>query len=167
METFTVEWNDMHVLCVGKKSFSELKTHHLHVHIFSICSPPCDTLLKAVSSTGSILSAGYSPRRFLLAGGLPCYNQGPRSSSNFFIAMDSNADVLLNLSGTLPSHKLYPFLPQRNETTQFRCCRTSDSWSLRGFFSIPLPIALSLWAFGCFIFLLLPPVARETKSHTD
>lgn len=35
-------WNDMHVLCVGKKTFSELESHHLHMYTFSICDTPCD-----------------------------------------------------------------------------------------------------------------------------
>lgn len=50
-----------------------------------------------------------APERFLLAAELPSYIQGPGSSLNFFIAMDSNTADLVNLSGTLPSHKLYLF----------------------------------------------------------
>lgn len=58
-----------------------------------------------------------APERFLLAGELPSNIQGPRSSLNFFIAMDSNTADIINLSGTLPSHRLYLFLHKRKETT--------------------------------------------------
>lgn len=158
-----MEWHAC-VVCWKESIFRVRKPSSAYVYIQYLQHTFCWKLPAAWEASWVQVTA---PKRFLLAGGLPSYIQGPRSSLNFFIAMDSSTADLTNLSGTLPSHKLYLFLHQRNETIQFRCCRTRDSPSLHGFFSIPLLIALSLWAFGGLIFLLLPLVARETKSHTD
>lgn len=158
-----MEWHAC-VVCWKKSICRIRKPSPAYVHI-QYLQPTLWYSAESCQQHGKHSECRLQPQKdFSLLEAYPDTFRDPEKSLNFFIAMGSNIAVLINLSGTLPSHKLY-LLHRRNETSQFSCCRTRDSSPLRGFFSIPLPIALSLWAFGYVIFLLLPPVARETESH--
>lgn len=85
MDTFTVAWNGMHVLCAEKKAFSELESHHLHMYIFSICNTPCDTLLEAASHMESILGAGYSPKKISPCWRITQLHSGTQKLFKFFL----------------------------------------------------------------------------------
>lgn len=67
---------------------------------------------------GSILSAGYSPGKVYPHWMLTQLQSGTLKLLKFLLVqVDFNAAVLIHLSSTLTSHKLYLFPLQRNETS--------------------------------------------------
>lgn len=107
------------VCCVfAIKYFTELESHHLYMCIFCTCKSSCGILAESSQQHGKHFECRLQPWKGLSSlDAHPTTIRDPEALEISLVQVDFNAAVLIHLSSTLTSHKLYLFPLQRNETS--------------------------------------------------